>query len=226
VWTQHGVLTPPLPVEMVTALSINNFNELLEFRDRTLTEAERLPADDVNWQSPLTGTAATYNKVSVSTAWQAQLNSFKQAPADMSRQRNTAERITAVAADVALGVAMADRVKGLSLSSVTNRAAAHKKTGQVAPTASRIVAILSQHGDRYKVRWSQPEGNPEVTKEKVSWLDQHADYALLAQQFKQQQQQQPEQPEHQQQEQQTQETEQAEESQTEPAEELEPQNEM
>jgi hypothetical protein len=39
----------------------------IEFRDKTLTPEERLPADDPKWTSPMDGTAKKYPKITVAT---------------------------------------------------------------------------------------------------------------------------------------------------------------
>ena len=50
-----GSLSQPVPVDQLTTLSINNFPELLGFRDNELTAPERLPEDDPNHEDPMTG---------------------------------------------------------------------------------------------------------------------------------------------------------------------------
>ena len=47
-WSPQGVLANEIGVNMLKPLAINNFPELLAFRDKKLTAAKRLPSDDIN----------------------------------------------------------------------------------------------------------------------------------------------------------------------------------
>lgn len=64
-WSPQGVLANKIGVNMLKPLAINNFPELLAFRDEKLTAAERLPSDNANHQQPLLGTASTYPKLTL-----------------------------------------------------------------------------------------------------------------------------------------------------------------
>ena len=123
VWCAEGVLSQPIKLDKLVPLSINNFSELLEFRDCTLTPAERLPPTDSGWQSPLLGTASALRRVEISRAWTQQLSGYTQRTVDQSRQRTTAARTASVAADTALQVVRAEKRRAISLATVSNQAA-------------------------------------------------------------------------------------------------------
>ena len=48
VWCPHGVLSERFPVDKLTPLSLNSFQQLKDFVDTKLTAAERLPSSDPN----------------------------------------------------------------------------------------------------------------------------------------------------------------------------------
>ena len=185
VWCAQGVLSQPIKLDKLVPLSINNFPELLEFRDRTLTPAERLEPTDAEWQSPLLGTASTLPKVAIDMAWKRQLGGYKQRTVDQSRQRTTPARTAAVAADTALQVSRADRRRAASLNTLSNTAAPARSA---ATRGSCITKILGTIGTaRYRVRWSQPEGNPAESNVSRNWLDTRAEYVDVVLAFRQQQ---------------------------------------
>ena len=179
VWCPHGVLSDAFPVDRLTSLSINLFEELKSFRDSTLTTAERLPPTDSGWSSPLTGTAAAYPKISVVNAWKAHNKKFKQAAVDQSRKRTTEARVSAVAAD---------RLNAFALSAISNQPAPVLSQNSVGSSGrtrgSHIVQILYQSGSRYFVQYSEPEGNPETGWVGVKRMDTQAEYMEIVLAFR------------------------------------------
>ena len=185
VWCAQGVLSQPIKLDKLVPLSINNFSELLEFRDRTLKPAERLQPTNAGWQSPLLGTASTLRRVEIGKAWKQQLSGYTQRTVDQSRQRTTTARTAAVAAETALQVSRADERRAASLASLSNQAAPARSTGT---RGSYITKILGTAGlARYRVQWSEPEGNPAVTTELRTWLDTSAEYVSVVRAYRQQQ---------------------------------------
>ena len=175
VWCSHGVLSQPLKVVKLVALSANNFPELLEFRDVTLSDEERLPVADDSWQSPLLGTVRKQPKVTLEAAWKAERATFKQRPVDPSSgQRKVPSRTAAVAADTALAVAQADKRRGTSLATFSNQTA---PIATVATQGSYITMILRENATSYFVRWSEPEGKPTESYVGKRWMDRLAEYA-------------------------------------------------
>ena len=163
-----------VPCHDLITLSINSFPDLLDFRDNILTPEERLLSDDPNWQSPWTGTVnEQYEAVPVRTAWIARRLWYKQRTVDQSRQRKTGTRRAANAADTAIAATQTSRRSALSLATITDQPTS-QPTGRSSP--SRIVEILHEGDRTYKVRWSQPVGNPEQSDERTSWLDNQGDY--------------------------------------------------
>jgi len=166
-------------------VSINNFPELVDFRDNKLSAAEQLPPDDPNWQDPSTGTAAQYKVVLPTEAWSALQKSYDQRKVDQSRQRKTEERTSAVAASTSNASAMADKVtRSLSLINLSDKPTPANRPKQ----PSRIVAILSKSKSKkkYRVRWSEPEGNPETSDVSVSWMDKRVEYGRMVRAFEEQ----------------------------------------
>ena len=174
VWCPYGVLSESLPVDRLNKLSINSFTELLTFRDETLTDAERLPRSDPNWRSPMTGTALNCPKISLKHAWAAHPLKYTQPATKQSRNRSTGTRPAATAADTAMAIAKVDHRAGVSLSTVSNQAVPQPAPN---PSASRIVEILDHNKTQYKVRYSQPVGNPEEGSVGQAWLNKRAEYA-------------------------------------------------
>ena len=188
----HGVvcagcgLSQPIKLDKLVPLSINNFSELLEFRDRTLKPAERLQPTNAGWQSPLFGhrqhTTQGRNRQGIGSR---QLSGYTQRTVDQSRQRTTTARTAAVAAETALQVSRADERRAASLASLSNQAAPARSTGT---RGSYITKILGTAGlARYRVQWSEPEGNPAVTTELRTWLDTSAEYVSVVRAYRQQQ---------------------------------------
>ena len=176
VWCPHGVLSQKLKVDKLVTLSINNFPELLAFRNETLTAAERLPCTDKDWLSPLLGTARSLPVVTIQAAWTAHRGPTRstQSTVDQSRQRTVDTRTAADAASVALAAGQVDTRTALSLATLTNQPVPHQRGS----SPSRIARILSVNapGTVYTVEWTQPAGNPERTKVQVSWMNRSAAY--------------------------------------------------
>ena len=185
VWCAQGVLSQPVKLDKLVPLSINNFPELLDFRDRMLTPAERLLPTDTGWQSPLLGTASKLRKVEISKAWKQQLSGYTQRTNNQRRQRATDARTAAVAADTALQLARADQRRVTSLATVSNQPAPARPT---ATRGSYITKILGTVGTaKYRVQWSEPEGNPAVDTVSRNWLDTRAEYVDVVLTFRQRQ---------------------------------------
>jgi hypothetical protein len=174
VWCPDGVLSQPCKVDQLTTLSINSFPELLAFSDKTLTPEERLPADDPKWQSPMDGTVKKkYTKITIAKAWEAHRAKFKQRTVDQSRKRKTAAREAATAADTAIAATRADTRAALSLATVTNRPASQPARST---SPSRIVEIINEKKNTYEVVWSQPVGNPTVSRVSKNHMNTQAEY--------------------------------------------------
>ena len=73
-----------------------------------------------------------------------------------------------------MAIAKVDHRTGVSLSTVSNQAVPQPAPN---PSASRIVEILDHNKTQYKVRYSQPEGNPEEGSVGQAWLNKRAEYA-------------------------------------------------
>jgi hypothetical protein len=108
VWCPAGVLTQKFKVDALTTLSINSFAELLAFRDQKLPAEARLAASDPNWRSPREEALKHYDTISLQAAWKELRSRFTQRPIDQSRQRKTATRVAADAADTAIAATRAD----------------------------------------------------------------------------------------------------------------------
>ena len=185
-WSPQGVLTNKLGVNMLKPLSINNFPELLAFRDEKLTAAERLPSDHPDHQQPLLGTASTFPKLTLENAWKAYRGTYTQRTVNQSRQRKVVSRKAANAADTSIQAARATRKKGYSYESLSDTPASQRDRS----SASRITEIfaVNKAHTHYTVRWSEPAGAPAETKERISWLDQRAQYIEVVNAFRAKQQ--------------------------------------
>ena len=176
VWTVFGVLDNKLPVDSLNKLSLNNFPDLLDFKDNKLTDAEQLPTDDENWTSPINRVTAEYSTITLKNAWSAHLLQRTQRPVDQSRHRTTASRPAATAADTAIAATQADTRSALSLNTVSDRPASRSARG---PSPSRIVAITGHTKSKYKVVYSQPAANPHRGDVTRTWMDKRAEYVDL-----------------------------------------------
>ena len=183
-WSPQGVLANKIGVNMLKPLAINNFPELLAFRDEKLTAAERLPSDDTNHKSPLLGTASTYPKLTLDSAWTAFRATYTQRTVDQSRQCKVATRKAANAADTSIQAARATRKKGYSYESLSNTPASQRDR----TTASHITEIFSVNKTHYTVRWSEPAGAPAESKERIKVMDTQAEYIDIVNAFRAKQQ--------------------------------------
>ena len=172
-WCPHGVLTDKVGVDKLVNMSINNFPALLQLRDERLTARQRLAVSDLNWQPPLDA-LVDEPRITVKNAWEQHRAAYKQRTEDQSRHRLVPTRAAADAAATSIAAGKADARAVLSWQSVTNQLVPLRDSGATSP--SRIVRILHANKNQYKVLWSQPEGNPAVTREARSWLDSQAEY--------------------------------------------------
>ena len=158
VWCRYGLLSEAVSIDSLIPNHINTIDYLRVFRDETLTAQERLDPSDPDWESPLMGTVAGYKPITIKAAWAAELETWIKRTEDQSRQRKTATRTAAVAADTAIAATRADKRTALSLSTVTNQPASHSQPS----SASSIALILSEKASYYRVQWTQPEGTQSV----------------------------------------------------------------
>ena len=166
VWCPSGVLTDKFSVDKLNKLKLNSYPELVQFKEHTLTDSERLPSDDPNWRSPLAGTATNYDRITVATAWAAHRQSYTQRTVDQSRNRTTASRATAAAADTAIAATQADSRSALSLATVTNQPASQPVRSS---SPSRIVQILSMSKTNVPCE-VQPAGRQPGSADGVTYL--------------------------------------------------------
>ena len=176
VWCAQGVLSQTIKVDQLVPLSINNFPELLAFRDKRLTAEERLPSSDPKWQSPLTSTASSYPTVTLKTVWEQHRATYKQRTEDQSRKRKVGTRAAADAADTAIAATRADANKALSLATVTNQPAPPASSSSASSQPSRIARILNVSKSEYTVQYTEPQGNPEKGRVGRDWMDKQAAY--------------------------------------------------
>ena len=173
VWTPYGLLKKILTVDRLATLSINNFPELLDFRDNKLSPEERLPMDDPQHQSPMNGTLADAKRIKVSEARANYKKTFKKGAGKKKRKKSAADRIAATAADTAIAATLADNVSALSLSTVTNQptpiATSQSEDVQKGSYMVKIVGV-NRANNKYKVLWSEPVGNPITTLERKPWM--------------------------------------------------------
>ena len=97
--------------------------------------------------------------------------------------REVPARTAAVAADTALAVARADKRRATSLATLSNQAA----PTATATRGSYITTILRETATSYRVRWSQPEGNPTESNVGKRWMNTLAEYAETVIRFREQQ---------------------------------------
>ena len=173
VWSPQGLISGQHKVDQIIELSINNFPELLEFRDDVLTAEHRLGTDEHGWRSPM-DMLDGLKPVTVHQAW-AMLNaSRKQRTVDMSRQRVVPARVAADAAATSIAAGEADRRAALSLNTISNRAVPSKHASS--SSASFIVRILHENTRQYRVQWSQPEADPAMTWESKHRMDTQSEH--------------------------------------------------
>lgn len=176
VWCAYGVLAGKLSVDMLNKLTINNFPHLLNFRDKKLSDSERLASSDPDWLSPLNGTLRKCTRIPLKDAWEKHRLSYTQRTQKMGRNRNTVTRPAADAAGTAIAAGQVDRNSALSLSTVTSQPASQPARST---SPSRIVEIVGHTSSKYKVVYSQPKGNPERGEVTRKWLDKQADHIDL-----------------------------------------------
>jgi transposase InsO family protein len=157
---QFSLLKDLVKVDMLVPLSLNNWPLLVELKAKY---AKLTPAE-----------LAARPTLATKTAYEQYLATFKHATEDQSRQRAVPMRVAAAAADTAIAVSQADKRATSSLATLSNRAAA-RPTRNASP--SRVVEILKEEKNKYRVRWSQPEGAHAVTWESKKRMDNSADDA-------------------------------------------------
>ena len=171
VWCEFGVLLGQWKIDKLCTLPANNYPALPAILD-SLTPAERLSVNDANFVEPLQCTAKDVARISLDDAYNKLQSRRTHRVEDQSRKRTAPARTAANAADAAVAATRADTRKAASLAVVTNRPVVRTVLSQ----ASRVTCILEESRTKYKVRWSEPEGNPEVTWELKSWLLRHPQY--------------------------------------------------
>ena len=107
---------------------------------------------------------------------------------DQSRKRTMDARVSAVAADTANAVALADRLSAFALSHLSNQPVPVSQSSVASSNGrtkgSDIVEILYQSGNRYRVRYGEPVGNPEQGWIGVNRMDTQAEYMEIVLAFR------------------------------------------
>ena len=178
VWCEFGVLSGQWKIDKLCRLPSNNYPALLAIID-SLTPPERLSVNDVNFVQPLHCTAKDVARISLDDAFKQLHNRRTHRVEEQSRQRTAPARTAANAADVAIAATRADTRKAASLAVITNQPVVRTAANR----ASRGTYILDENKTKYRVRWSEPEGNPEVTWELKSWLLRQAEYISVVAEY-------------------------------------------